>query len=154
MVECDWVVAKVWLIQTCNFTFCKFGAEWKWAGSSVFEAEWNKRYAKVKVVSVHTVCSFGEPVDWFLSAVRSYWDLDRLNVKEEVCPKRWTICNTTGELDTNIGKLQKSLFSSQERLCGSYQGDLQREIWDLHWEGHQGVELERDGGGEDVWGLC
>ena len=78
MVECDWVVAKVWLFQTCNFAFCKFGAEWKWAGSSVFEAEWNKRYGKVKVVTVHTVCSSGEPVDWFLSAVLSYWDLDRV----------------------------------------------------------------------------
>ena len=74
MVECDWVVVKVWLFQTCNFTFCECGAEWRWAGSSEIEV----LLVKVKVVTVPNVCSLGEPVDWFSSAILSYWDLARV----------------------------------------------------------------------------
>ena len=55
MVECDWVVVKVWLFQTCNFTFCECGAEWRWAGSSEIEV----LLVKVKVVTVPNVCSLG-----------------------------------------------------------------------------------------------
>ena len=112
MVECDWVVAKVWLFQTCNFTFCKFGAKWKWAGSSVFEAEWNKRYGKVKVVTVHTVCSSGEPVDWFLSAVLSYWDLDRVwsnyRFKEEMEMRTSSMWPWLARMDNEVGHTRLS----------------------------------------------
>ena len=57
-----------------------FGVEWRWAGSSAFEAEW-KRKQKWKL-SLFIFFLFDEPVDWFMSAVLSstlrYWDLARL----------------------------------------------------------------------------